>query len=185
MSFFEYLKELIDPRAVSSLWFWVVLVGMWIRVLTNVMGVPVDVLHRAQQSIAQQDLEADPEDQDPGADVIDLARIYASRVLLVWQEARLLQILLGSFILSSLLILGFAYGVELAQAGFMVLAPLAAVFALRVQTALQMQAENPELARLLDILRTHALRLRVLGWSAITLTVIWAILRDLLIPVWY
>nr|WP_252733523.1 hypothetical protein [Paracoccus marinaquae] len=121
--------SLLDSRSFGTVWFWLVLIGMWSAVGRNVLGVPSEVLARACRARAA----GEPE----GPAVIALLD-WLSLTLPRWRlGAREGAIFLGvvSFLLTSLALFGFRYGLEFAQALTLLLLPFAVLFWLRVLLA--------------------------------------------------
>ena len=161
----DSIWDLIDLGSFSSLWFWLFLGVFWARVMQAPMGVPIDLVRRAQggDGEACSDLEA--------LTGVRLNHETAlARSLGIWRAAG------WAFALSLLAGLAFVYGVELAQAGFAILAPFALVTALTTQAAGRM-AVVPDMAALI---REHTvLRRKVqgIGIAAVFLTTILGMLH--------
>lgn len=118
------LLALLDTRSFSSLWFWLFVVAIWGDVGRRVLGVPTDVIRRAR---------AEPYGYG-GLLLLDWLTLTSPR----WQMGRiegLLLLALAGFGLTSLLLLGFVYGLEMAQAISLIGVPLALLFALRLWLA--------------------------------------------------
>lgn len=127
----QYLNGLIgflDSRSFSSVWFWLLLAGLWSAAGRSVLGVPGDVLMRAR---------AAQSDQPGGAAAITLLN-WLSLTLPRWHLGRREgAIFLGAtaFVLTSLAILGFRYRLEMAQAICLMLVPIWLLFWMRVRLA--------------------------------------------------
>lgn len=129
MPFFNGLLAILDSRSFSSIWFWLMLVVAWTLAGRAVLGVPHDVVGRAKARRAE--TRAD----DPEA----LALLdWLSLVLPRWRVApteAVWLIAITSFGLSALMFLGFGYGLEMAQALFLLITPFAGVALLNLLLA--------------------------------------------------
>ena len=111
-------------RSFSNLWFWIALAVLWSTASHWILGVPYDMVLRARRQGGQteQDLE-------------DLVRINTNRMLYIARVSGLWMLSIGCFVLSGLLVLGFVYGVEFAQALFLLAFPMAIVALISLSTA--------------------------------------------------
>ena len=151
--------DLIDMRSFSNLWFWIALAVMWSTVSHWVLGVPFDMITRARrhEGQAQVDLE-------------DLVRINTGRLLYIGQMAGLWLLGLACFIHSSLIILGFIYWMEFAQAVFLLLFPMTLVWLLSLNTArliVDLELAGEDLRKRLT---RHRLYVQMLGVVSIFIT---------------
>lgn len=151
--------DLIDMRSFSNLWFWIALAVMWSTVSHWVIGVPFDMITRARrhEGQAQVDLE-------------DLVRINTGRLLYIGQMAGLWLLGLACFIHSSLIILGFIYWMEFAQAVFLLLFPMTLVWLLSLNTArliVDLELAGEDLRKRLT---RHRLYVQMLGVVSIFIT---------------
>ncbi|SDX41319.1 component of SufBCD complex [Roseicitreum antarcticum] len=172
MDFLEVVFRLIDLRSFSNIWFWVVLAVMWSTLSHFVIGVPFDLVQRARRRGGQalSDLET-------------LAHIQARRRVQLFASAGPAMVGVGAAGLSMLLVLGFLYGVELAQAVFLLLGPasLTALMGLRIARAI---AERGEMGNdLIRRLSRHRFLVQGLGMAAIFLTAIWGMWQNMSISV--
>lgn len=125
MSAIHGLLAILDSRSFSAIWFWVLLMMVWAFFGRSVLGVPVDVIHRAGRRDA------------PEADMLALLD-WLSLTLPRWRisptETSWL-IGLCTFVLSALMFLGFGYGLEMAQALFLLLTPFAILVGVAIRLA--------------------------------------------------
>ncbi|MBV0891579.1 hypothetical protein KTN05_06895 [Paracoccus sp. Z118] len=124
---YDGFMQFLDLRSFSSIWYWLLLTLAWTSAGRHVLGVPAEIVHRARRAAAE-------DGGDAGVLLLD----WLSLMLPRWQvPPRDGAILLGvaAFVLTSLLVLGFGYGRELAQAAFLLLGPFAALLGLRVRLA--------------------------------------------------
>ncbi|MEL6912900.1 MAG: component of SufBCD complex [Pseudomonadota bacterium] len=128
MDFYTTLMEVIDFRSFSTVWYWMVLAVIWSSASYFVLGVPYDMIQRAkrQGGEAQQDLET-------------LVALKVRRLLLIGEVSGLWVMGFACFFLTALALLGFVYAVEIAQALFLIFAPLSLVGAMALSTALRIE----------------------------------------------
>ena len=121
---FHGFLDLMASRSFSSIWYWLALVAAWSASGRAVLGVPADVLARAKRA----------PDQEPGLLMLDWLSLNLPR----WRiEPREGLVLLGAaaFALGSLAVLGFVYGLEMAQALVLLALPFLILFGLRLRLA--------------------------------------------------
>ena len=124
---FDNLIGLLGSRSFSTIWFWLVLIGMWSVAGRSVLGIPTEVLARARASLAGDDAQ--------GPAVITLLD-WLSLLLPRWQlRPREGAAFLGftSFLMTSLAVLGFVFWLEMAQALTLLLLPFWVLFWMRVR----------------------------------------------------
>lgn len=160
------VSEMIDFRSFSNLWFWIVLAVTWSAASRRIIGVPSDMITRAQR--------------DRGKaldDLIAVTKANVNRILYVADMAGLAMIAAMCFLLTVLMGIGFFYRVEFAQAVFFVLLPMSAVWWMGVRTARRIQTGNWEgeegEAALFRLLKRHRTRIHILGATAIIVTGAW------------
>jgi hypothetical protein len=168
----ETVFEVIDMRSFSNLWYWIALAVLWSSISHWVMGVPHDMLIRARRYGGQAQ-----------ADVEDLARIYANRILSVMQAGAVWIVAFGCFWLTIVAVLAFYYGLEFAQAVFLLLAPMAIVIWLSLRCARRIAAGENTGAALHRRLTIHRRLLQVLGMLSIFVTALYGMWRNLSISV--
>ena len=83
------------------------------------------------------------------------------------------------FVLSALAGLGFLYGVELAQAIFLLALPMSFVGAMAVSTSRLIAATNPQGEALFAILLRHRLWTQIIGMIAIFVTGLYGMFQNL------
>lgn len=158
--------DLIDMRSFSNLWYWIALAVTWSSASHWVLGVPWDAVQRARR----QGGEAE-------ADFRDLLRANVNRHLLIGSAGAPI-LLVVSFVLSTLFLLGFAYGVEFAQAVFLILAPLTLVFWLAIRAARRIADGPYEAERVHRVLVRHRLAIQGIGMVSIFVTAFWGMLQN-------
>ncbi|MDO5646479.1 hypothetical protein [Paracoccus sp. (in: a-proteobacteria)] len=126
---FNSLIGFLDSRSFVTVWYWLVLVGMWSVNGRSLLGVPTDVVARAQRELR----DGSPD----GAGVMALMD-WLSLILPRWQLGRsegAIFLALTSFALTSLFVFGFMFRLEMAQAVFILLFPFWVLFWMRAVLA--------------------------------------------------
>ncbi len=170
LDWYQNLFELIDMRSFSNLWYWIALAVMWSTASHWVLGVPYDMVTRARGLGGQSEL-----------DLEELCAINVRRILLIGQMAGLWLLGLICFALSSLLLLGFAYGVEFAQAVFLLAFPMALVGLLSLSNARLIDQQALKGAALIRRLGRHRLFVQAIGVVSIFVTAMWGMYQNLTI----
>lgn len=168
LTWYTYLNEMMDLRSFSNLWFWIALAVMWSSASHWVIGVPYDMITRAarQGDEAEKDLE-------------DLVRVNVNRTLYIADVAGLWLVGIVCFLLTSLAVLGWGYGVEIAQALFLLGFPMTAVWALSLRAARRIRAEALAGTALRKALSRLRIWIQVIGMIAIFVTSVWGIYTNL------
>jgi len=168
LDWYTTVFEVIDMRSFSNLWYWVVLAVAWSSISHWVLGVPFDMVARARRhgGQAEQDLE-------------DLVRINANRILFVVEETGVWMTALVSALLSALVVLGLFYGVEIAQAVFLLVFPLTFVGLLSIHSAHKVRNGENSGEPLWRRLRIHRMTTQLVGMLSIFLTAMWGMYHNL------
>ncbi len=159
MDWYQIVFEHIDMRSFSNLWYWIVLAVMWSSSSHWVLGVPFDLISRARRDggTAQQDLEL-------------LVRINSTRMLYIARTSGTWLIAFLCFILSTLLMLGFYYDIEFAQAVLFLLVPMTALAAMSIRVAGMIEAQALQGEELDRRLMRHRFSVQLLGMVSIFVT---------------
>ena len=168
MQWYELIFVLIDMRSFSNLWYWIGLAVLWSSVSHWVMGVPFDMISRARKHGA-----------DAADDLATLAGINARRLLFISRNAGLWLIAFTCFLLTLLGTLAFVYGVEFAQAVFLMFAPMVLVSYLTLRCALRIEAEAPVGAALVKRLLRHRFFVQLIGMLSIFVTAMFGMYQNL------
>ncbi|EIE50704.1 component of SufBCD complex [Salipiger aestuarii] len=168
MDWYENVLETIDLRSFSNMWYWIALAVTWSTASHWVLGVPFDMVGRARRNGGQaaQDLE-------------DLVRINVNRIVMTVDDAGIWLAAIGPMILSALMWSGFRYGVELAQAVFLLAFPMSLVGLLALRAARQIQKgaiSGPDLWRKLT---RHRFWVQVIGLVSIFVTALWGMFQNM------
>lgn len=166
--------EIIDMRSFSNLWFWIALAVMWSTASHFVLGVPFDMVARARRAP-----EGSSEAEEATSDLQDIVRVYVNRLLYIERIAGLWMLGLGSFAMTSLALIGFLYGVEFAQAIFLLGFPMSLVFMLSVRTARKIHEADG--AGLYDKLTNHRRYVQFIGIVSIFVTTIWGMWQNMVV----
>ncbi|MFN3275258.1 MAG: hypothetical protein ACK41U_11345 [Paracoccus sp. (in: a-proteobacteria)] len=184
---FDSLIGVLSSRSFSTIWFWLALIGMWSAAGRTVLGVPAEVLTRARTAIRRGEAE--------GAPVITLLD-WLSLTLPRWRlgpREGAIFLAVTSFLLTSLAIMGFGFGLELAQALTLVGLPFWLLFWMRVRLARRLvpllaaaqEGQTPLAEAAAGTLRhmtRHRLWVTLLSMAAVLVTLLWGMLWVLLHP---
>lgn len=160
--------SVIDMRSFSNLWFWIALAVMWSTASHWVLGVPWDMVLRARRKGGQ--LQTDVE---------DLARIYVNRMLYIGRVSGTALMVLVAGFLSALGVLGFWYGMQFAQAVFLMAAPMSLVGLLSLRAATAIEAGENTGEALFRRLRRHRRVVQTVGMISIFVTAMWGMFQNM------
>jgi hypothetical protein len=172
VDWYSAVFELIDMRSFSNLWYWIALAVVWSTTSHWVIGVPWDMVQRAARhgGDAQRDLE-------------DIARVNVNRLLYIAEVSGLWLVGLGAGLLTSLALLGFWYGIEIAQAVFLLAGPMTLVGALSIRSARIIRREGLSGAALRKRMHRHRVQTQIVGMISIFLTAMWGMYQNMSIGV--
>ncbi len=169
MDWYSSIFELIDMRSFSNLWFWIVLAVIWSTASHWVLGVPWDMVMRARK--------AGPAHVEDDLEVI--VRIYSGRILYIARESGLLLTGFGCFVITFLVLMGFVYKREFAQAVFLLGFPMSLVWLMSVATARDIQARALTGEALINRLSRHRLYTQIIGMISIFITAMWGMFQNM------
>ncbi|WP_109464340.1 component of SufBCD complex [Albibacillus kandeliae] len=172
MDWYDSIFELIDMRSFSNLWFWIALAVVWSTTSHWVLGVPFDMVQRARRQGGQAE-----------ADLEDITRVNVNRLLYIAHVSGLWLLAFGCFILTGLGMLGFFYGIEFAQALFLLGFPMSIVGMLSMRTARRIAMEEAQGEQLRKRLTRHRIVTQMIGTLAIFVTALWGMYQNLSIGV--
>lgn len=168
----QNIFQLIDMRSFSSLWYWIALAVTWSTTSHWVLGVPFDMVTRARRRGGAE-----------GADLVALTRLNVARLLVIGREAGLALSLVASCLLSLLVVLGFVYRFEFAQAAALILVPLSLVGLLSLRAAARLepglQPGGLDAEAVAQALTRHRFRVQLVGLAAISITSLWGMFQNL------
>tara|TARA_R100001440_G_scaffold50107_1_gene70075 strand:+ start:72 stop:599 length:528 start_codon:yes stop_codon:yes gene_type:complete len=168
LDWYQTLFEMIDMRSFSNLWFWIALAVMWSTASHWVLGVPFDMVLRARRH-----------GEEAQADLEDMVRINVNRLLYISQVSGLWMLGLGFFVLTTLVLLGFVYDIEFAQALLLLGFPMSLVGLLSLSTARLIRMEGSSGDVLQRRLMRHRLYTQIIGMVAIFVTALWGMYQNL------
>jgi len=171
VEFYSTVFSTIDMRSFSNIWFWIAVAVGWSNITHFIIGVPFDMVLRARRrgGQAMSDLEA-------------MAVLQARRRVQIMQSSGVWLVGFWTTVLSTLAVLGFVYGSELAQALTLLLLPMSLAAALGLRLAARLARAPLTEAALTRKLTVHRLLIQALGLFAILLTTMWGTLHNLSIP---
>ena len=150
------------------MWYWIALAVLWSSTAHYGLGVPFDLVQRAKRKGGQFEI-----------DLEDLVRINCKRVLFIGSISGLWIVGLTCFVLTALFGLGFIYRMEFAQAVFLMVFPLAIVWAMSLSLARLIVDENLRGDVLNQKLTRHRLYIQLVGIVAIFVTAMWGMYQNL------
>lgn len=176
------LIELLDTRPFLSVWFWLWFVTAWSWSGRNVLGVPLDVIRAARSALSG---DAPPRDAPQALVLFDWLSLHLPRARPGRLETQIL--LAGSgFVAAVLFVLGFRFGISMAQALFFLTVPFIALFWMRVRLAErlaplleQASAGRPVNDAARDALRLigiHRVLFGLLSFVTVVITALWGML---------
>jgi len=160
----DSIWTLIGTGSFSSVWYWVFLGLVWSHVMQAPLGVPVDLVRRAQAG------------DGPAAD--DLRALTGVRLAEAERLAAMAPWRAGAWAFALALLAGLAvpHGIELAQAALALAAPLAFVRWLEARAARSM-AEVPDMPALIRAHTVLRRKVQGIGMAAVFLTAVFGMLR--------
>lgn len=170
MDVIQTMRELIDLRSFSNLWFWIALAVTWSSASHWVVGVPIDMVHRARRhgGRTMQDLE-------------DLARVHVNRRLFIARVSGVWILGFMCFVLSGLAVLGFGFAIEFAQAVFLLAFPMSIVSLVSLRTAGLIDRDQARGEALCKRLTACRMQIQLIGVVAIFVTALWGMYQNLTI----
>ncbi|WP_170358714.1 component of SufBCD complex [Ruegeria arenilitoris] len=172
MDLFSTLFEIIDMRSFSNLWYWIGLAVLWSSTSHWTLGVPYDLLVRARRVGGEAE-----------RDFLDIVRINKNRILYIVEVSGLAILGLSCFIFTGLAMLGFVYGVEFAQAVFLLLFPVCIVMLINISAARKLQAGDGTLEFTGRILTRCRIYTQIIGMISILITSLWGMYQNFSIGV--
>ncbi|MFY2824980.1 component of SufBCD complex [Ruegeria sp. MALMAid1280] len=172
MDLYSSLFEIIDMRSFSNLWYWIVLAVLWSSASHWAMGVPFDLLVRARRVGGQTE-----------QDLLDIVRINGNRILFIVDKSGLIILGLSCFFFTGLAMLGFYYGIEFAQAVFLLLFPMCLVTLINVRAAHKLRRSDGSLEFTGKVLTRCRIYTQIIGMISILITSLWGMYQNFSIGV--
>lgn len=161
------LLTVMDLRSFSNLWYWIALAVTWSLASHWVLGLPYDLVRRAAR-----------EGGAAEAELRLLLGVQHRRYGVVAARAGAGLIGFAAFWLTTLFTLGFFYGIEFAQALFLLLAPLLLVLALSFRWMRRLPPEVPAPALFRALHRARRIT-QGIGMAAIFIAALWGMWTNL------
>jgi len=169
LNWYTSVLEVIDMRSFTSIWYWIVIAVVWSSTAHWTLGVPFDAVTRARRAGGGQ-----AED-----DLDTLVRLNCNRLIHIMDVSGIWIVGFGFFMLTMLLLVGFGYKLEIAQALFLIAAPWSLVALLTIRNARLIHARHLQG----QALRAHIARMRffnqLIGLVAIFITAFWGMWHNL------
>ena len=172
MDWYDTVFEYIDMRSFSNLWYWIGLAVMWSTASHWVLGVPFDMIQRAQKQGGQAEV-----------DMHDMVRIMCNRLLYIGRVSGLWLLTFVSGVLSALFVSGFWYQIEFAQAVFLLVFPMSIVGVLSLSTARLIMDEGSTGKQLYKRLTHHRRYTQLIGMLSVFVTSVWGMFQNLSVGV--
>lgn len=128
MTLTEGILALLDSRSFGSIWFWLLLALVWSLAARKVVGVPYDVVQQVRR------MPQDANDDAAAFQLLDWLSLTLPRWRLAGVEG-VLMLFVATFAFSALFLLGFVYGLEMAQALVLLILPFVALFPVELRLA--------------------------------------------------
>ena len=168
LDWYQTVFELIDMRSFSNLWYWISLAVVWSSASHWVLGVPYDMVLRAKRQGGQAE-----------EDMVNIVSVNVRRMQYIGQVAGVWIMAIGSAVLTALGLLGFIYGVEFAQAIFLLAFPLSLVGLLSLRAARLMINNAHDANAMRDRLNRHRLHTQLIGVVSIFVTSLFGMWQNL------
>lgn len=173
MDWYATIFEVIDMRSFSNLWFWLALAVMWSTISHYVIGVPHDLIRRAER-----------EGGTALADAEALAQIYTRRLLFIVRQGGLFIVAFACFLTTGLVVLAVIYDMEFAQATLCLFIPIQIISLLKLRICAQIEREGLDGLPLMTRLRRHRVLVQVIGMFSIFFTSLFGMYQNLTFGVW-
>ncbi|WP_420863604.1 component of SufBCD complex [Algirhabdus cladophorae] len=168
MDWYTTVIELIDMRSFSNLWYWIALAVVWSSASHWVLGVPFDLVLRARRHGGQAEL-----------DLEDLVRINTNRLVYIGTVSGLWLLGFSCFFLTGLGLLGFFYGVEFAQAVFLLAFPMSIVALMSISTSRLISTQGLRGEALRQRMTKHRFFTQLIGVLSIFVTAMWGMYQNM------
>ncbi|MDA0721647.1 MAG: hypothetical protein O2994_08190 [Proteobacteria bacterium] len=132
MTLIDIITGLIDFRTFSNIWYWLAVMVTWAVATHWVIGVPFNMVVRARRQGGQaaQDLDI-------------LVAINLRRLMTLSGTPAVILVGMGAFVVTAAAMLGFVYGLELAQGLFCLAFPLVFVALLTWRSCQRLVLDQP------------------------------------------
>ncbi len=150
----------------DSVWFWALVALIWLRTGARSLGAPWNmILHSLKDEATAQDLAS-------------LVRINSQDYVSTGHNPFLWAFI--TCVMTSLGLLGFGYGLEYAQAAFLLCIPIVLSWALQIRAAGRYLQARPEGQSLFRFLRNHRWALQIVTISWLFFVSLWGSVQTVL-----
>lgn len=164
----ETIFQVIDTRTFSNIWYWLAVAVTWSTVSHWIIGVPFDMIFRARRY-----------EGDAAGDLDLLVTINVRRLTAISEKAGVWLIGFVAFSLSALVMLGFYYGIELAQGFFCLAFPVTVVGMLNFRLSRRFAVSQPTGAALARALLKLRFWIQVIAMVSIFFTAMYGMYYNL------
>lgn len=169
---FQTLLSTIDLRSFSNVWFWIVLVVAWSSFTSTLLGIPADMVYRARRQGGQAMI-----------DLETMALLQAQRRQNLLRQSGPFSAAIWTGLLTTSVVLGFVYWLELGQALSLLLIPLALGHLSGLPLIRRIAQGTLGGESLLRAIRWHRFWMMMLGLFAIMVTTLWGMFYNVVVPV--
>ncbi len=170
----DVFSRMLSFLTFSNLWYWLAVCASWMIACYWVVGVPLDMIHRARRHGGQaaQDLEM-------------LVAVNVRRLQMFTQWDQIASVGFATFILTSVTVSAFFYKFEVAKGLFFILVPITIVMIVNIYAAAHLNNAPREGGALIKYLILVRLWIQVVAMIAIFISVIYGMFFNLTQPFGY
>ncbi len=166
-----FYEEVIGSRSFASVWYWIVFALVWTRTTHWTLGVPYEDARLGRRLGGQHQ-----------TDFETLIEINVRKTLAVFDNHNVIYTAFAAFFLATIFVLGFYFGIQFMQAGFLLIFPLALVgiFSIRLAHHLEQSPLHGP-----DLYRAYVMHRRIkqmVGAVAIMFSAFWGVSQTLFTP---
>lgn len=163
--------RLLEISSFFNVWYWLFLAFVWSRATYWTLGVP---LHDARLAVQR--------DGRYMAEFETMMAINAGRYTEVFDQFGTPLVAMGAFFLAGMATLGFGFDIELVQAGFLLIAPIAVANAYTLAFAYRIQRIGLTGPGLFQAYSIHRRVKQIFGFLTLILVAIWTVYRAIYTP---
>lgn len=160
------LFKLFNDSSFINIWYWLFLSFTWSRVTYWTLGVP---FHHARFAVMRKGKYM--------TEFETLVNINVDRYVEVFDQFGPVIVAIGAFIIAILASLGFGYGIELMQAGFLMLTPLILLSAFTMRYAYRLHRDPLEGMSLYRSYCMHRRIKQIFGVLVLIVVSVWTAFR--------
>ena len=174
MNWNDAIFQVIDLRTFSNVWYWLAVAVSWSMASHWILGVPFDLIYRARR-----------QGGEAMAELEMLVAINVRRLTSISDIAGLWITGFAGFLLSTLAMVGFWYGMELAQGMFCIGLPLSVVGMLNLRASRRFSQKLPRGDALSAALFRLRFWIQVIAMISIFVTAMYGMYHNLSLPLGY